>query len=146
MRLCPRHLRLYGRSAPERTMVDVDGRGIPVTAHSDPAHIDWAAYGADLVIEATGRFRTRDDAARHLKGGARRVLVSAPGRSVDVTIVPGVNDAAYDPRRHQIVSMASCTTNCVAPMVKHENVGVVRGFMTTVHAYRCVEMAARMAE
>ena len=117
--------------------IDVDGRGIPVTAHSDPAHIDWAAYGADLVIEATGRFRTRDDAARHLKGGARRVLISAPGKSVDVTIVPGVNDAAYDPGRHQIVSMASCTTNCVAPMVKvlHENFGVVRGFMTTVHAY-----------
>ncbi|MFI7033963.1 type I glyceraldehyde-3-phosphate dehydrogenase [Microbispora rosea] len=117
--------------------IDVDGRSIPVTAHSDPAHINWAAYGAELVIEATGRFRTRDDAARHLKGGARRVLISAPGRSVDVTIVPGVNDAAYDPRRHEIVSMASCTTNCVAPMVKvlHEHFGLVRGFMTTVHAY-----------
>ncbi|GIH96294.1 type I glyceraldehyde-3-phosphate dehydrogenase [Planobispora siamensis] len=117
--------------------IDVDGRSIPVTAHPDPAGIDWAAYGADLVVEATGRFRTRDQAAAHLKGGARRVLISAPGKSVDVSIVPGVNDDAYDPLRHEIVSLASCTTNCVAPMVKvlHENFGLVKGFMTTVHAY-----------
>ncbi|GAA2987206.1 type I glyceraldehyde-3-phosphate dehydrogenase [Streptosporangium longisporum] len=119
------------------TSIDVDGRDIPVTAHRDPADIDWAARGADLVIEATGRFRTRDQAAVHLKGGARRVLISAPGKNVDATIVPGVNDAAYDPARHEIVSLASCTTNCVAPMVKvlHERFGLVKGFMTTVHAY-----------
>ncbi|MFB9896006.1 type I glyceraldehyde-3-phosphate dehydrogenase [Planobispora takensis] len=117
--------------------IDVDGRSIPVTAHPDPAGIDWAAYGAALVIEATGRFRTREQAAAHLKGGARRVLISAPGKSVDVSIVPGVNDDAYDPIRHEIVSLASCTTNCVAPMVKvlHESFGLVKGFMTTVHAY-----------
>ncbi|MFC4530729.1 type I glyceraldehyde-3-phosphate dehydrogenase [Sphaerisporangium dianthi] len=117
--------------------IQVGGRVIPVTAHRDPAHIDWAAYGADLVIEATGRFRARDDAARHLKGGARKVLISAPGKNVDATIVPGVNDGVYDAARHEIVSLASCTTNCVAPMAKvlHENFGIVKGFMTTIHAY-----------
>ncbi|WP_440063443.1 type I glyceraldehyde-3-phosphate dehydrogenase [Streptosporangium sp. OZ121] len=110
---------------------------IAVTAHRDPADIDWAGYGVDLVIESTGRFRTRDDAARHLKAGASKVLISAPGKGVDATIVPGVNDAAYDPVRHQIVSLASCTTNCVAPMIKvlHEEFGIVKGFMTTIHAY-----------
>ncbi|WP_440103058.1 type I glyceraldehyde-3-phosphate dehydrogenase [Streptosporangium sp. H16] len=110
---------------------------IAVTAHRDPAGIDWAGYGVDLVIESTGRFRTRDDAARHLKAGASKVLISAPGKGVDATIVPGVNDAAYDPVRHQIVSLASCTTNCVAPMIKvlHEEFGIVKGFMTTIHAY-----------
>ncbi|GAA1694996.1 hypothetical protein GCM10009733_108320 [Nonomuraea maheshkhaliensis] len=91
----------------------------------------------ELVIEATGRFRTRDVLAAHLKAGARRVLLSAPGKGLDVTIVPGANDAAYDPDRHEIVSLASCTTNCVAPMVKvlDERFGLVRGFMTTIHAY-----------
>ncbi|GAA3560948.1 type I glyceraldehyde-3-phosphate dehydrogenase [Nonomuraea rosea] len=117
--------------------IEVDGGTIPVSAHSDPQSIDWGGYGVDLVIEATGRFRTRDDAARHLKAGARKVLITAPGKSVDVTIVPGVNDAAYDAVRHEIVSLASCTTNCVAPMIKvlHRNFGLVRGLMTTIHAY-----------
>ncbi|HEY9521826.1 MAG TPA: type I glyceraldehyde-3-phosphate dehydrogenase [Thermopolyspora sp.] len=119
------------------SFIDVDGRTIGITSHTDPADIDWSAYGADLVIEATGRFRTRDDAARHFKGGARKVLISAPGKSVDATIIPGVNDDAYDARVHDVVSMASCTTNCVAPMIKvlHDDFGVVKGFMTTVHAY-----------
>ncbi|MEO3863563.1 type I glyceraldehyde-3-phosphate dehydrogenase [Acrocarpospora sp. B8E8] len=115
----------------------VDGRRIPVTAYHDPSGIDWTAYGVDLVIEATGRFRSRADAEKHLKNGARTVLVSAPGKDMDVTLVPGVNDAAYRPGLHQIISMASCTTNCVAPMVKvlNETFGLVKGFMTTVHAY-----------
>lgn len=115
----------------------VDGTRIPVTGHHDPSGIDWYSYGADLVIEATGRFRTRADAELHLKNGARKVLVTAPGRGMDVTLVPGVNDQAYDPGLHQIISMASCTTNCVAPMVKvlHDTFGLVKGFMTTVHAY-----------
>nr|WP_155355370.1 type I glyceraldehyde-3-phosphate dehydrogenase [Acrocarpospora macrocephala] len=115
----------------------VDGRRIPVTAYHDPSGIDWTAYGVDLVIEATGRFRSRADAEKHLKNGARKVLVSAPGKDMDVTLVPGVNDAAYRPGLHQIISMASCTTNCVAPMVKvlNETFGLVKGFMTTVHAY-----------
>ncbi|GAA1684851.1 type I glyceraldehyde-3-phosphate dehydrogenase [Nonomuraea maheshkhaliensis] len=117
--------------------LEVGGRTIAVTAHRDPAEIDWAGHGVELVIDATGRFRTREALAAHLKAGARRVLLSAPGKGLDATIVPGVNDAAYDPDRHEIVSLASCTTNCVAPMVKvlHERFGLVRGFMTTIHAY-----------
>jgi glyceraldehyde 3-phosphate dehydrogenase len=113
--------------------------GIPITVLSerDPAAIDWASLGADVVVESTGKFRTRDAAALHLKGGARKVLISAPGKGVDLTVVFGVNDGAYDPQEHDIISNASCTTNCVAPMVKvlHDAFGVERGFMTTVHAY-----------
>jgi glyceraldehyde 3-phosphate dehydrogenase len=110
---------------------------IAVLAEHDPAAIDWAKFGADVVIESTGKFRTRDGAAQHLAGGARKVLISAPGKGVDLTIVLGVNDGDYDPRRHDVISNASCTTNCVAPMVKvlNDNFGVERGFMTTVHAY-----------
>ncbi len=117
--------------------IEVDGRRVPVTAHRDPADIDWAAHGADVVVEASGKFRTRDAAALHLKGGARKVIISAPGKGVDATIVPGVNDAAYDAARHEVISLASCTTNCVAPMIKvlHDGFGVVKGYMTTVHAY-----------
>ncbi|MEV0308272.1 type I glyceraldehyde-3-phosphate dehydrogenase [Nonomuraea fuscirosea] len=118
-------------------VLEVGGRIIPVTAYRDPAEIGWRAHDVELVIDATGRFRTREALAAHLKAGARRVLLSAPGKGLDATIVPGVNDAAYDPDRHEIVSLASCTTNCVAPMVKvlHERFGLVRGFMTTIHAY-----------
>ena len=117
--------------------IEIAGRRIPVTAHRDPAEIDWKGHGVELVVESTGRFRTREEAARHLAAGARKVIISAPGKGVDATIVPGVNDAVYDPARHQVVSLASCTTNCVAPMVKvlHREFGVVKGFMTTVHAY-----------
>jgi glyceraldehyde 3-phosphate dehydrogenase len=115
----------------------VDGKAIAVLSERDPAAIDWAAFGADVVVESTGKFRGRDGAAAHLKGGARKVLISAPGKGVDATIVLGVNDADYDPRLHDVISNASCTTNCVAPMVKvlHDAFGVERGFMTTVHAY-----------
>jgi glyceraldehyde 3-phosphate dehydrogenase len=110
---------------------------IAVLAERDPAAIDWAGLGADIVVEATGKFRSRDAAAAHLKGGARKVLISAPGKSVDLTVVLGVNEQAYDPRLHDVISNASCTTNCVAPMVKvlHDAFGVERGFMTTIHAY-----------
>ncbi|MFF0862017.1 type I glyceraldehyde-3-phosphate dehydrogenase [Nonomuraea sp. NPDC003560] len=117
--------------------LEVDGRTIAVSGRRDPAEIDWRAHDVELVIDATGRFRTRDALEGHLKAGARRVLLSAPGKGLDATIVPGVNDAAYDPARHEIVSLASCTTNCVAPMVKvlNDRFGLVRGFMTTIHAY-----------
>ena len=110
---------------------------VAVLSQRDPARIDWAALGADIVIESTGRFRTREAAAAHLKGGARKVLISAPGKDPDLTVVLGVNTADYDPQRHDVISNASCTTNCVAPMVKvlHDAFGVERGFMTTVHAY-----------
>jgi glyceraldehyde 3-phosphate dehydrogenase len=115
----------------------VGGAPIAVISERDPAGIDWAGLGADVVVESTGKFRTRDAAALHLKGGARKVLISAPGKGADLTVVLGVNDAAYDPQRHDVISNASCTTNCVAPMVKvlHAAFGVERGFMTTVHAY-----------
>ncbi len=110
---------------------------IAVMSERDPSAIDWGKLGADVVIESTGKFRTRDGAALHLKGGARKVLISAPGKGVDLTVVLGVNDDDYDPQRHDVISNASCTTNCVAPMVKvlNEAFGVERGFMTTVHAY-----------
>ncbi len=107
--------------------ITVDGTPMAVLAERDPAKIDWGKLGADVVVESTGKFRTRDGAALHLKGGARKVLISAPGKGVDVTIVLGVNDGEYDPQRHDVISNASCTTNCVAPMVS--------GFMTTIHAY-----------
>ena len=117
--------------------ITAGGTAIAVLSEPDPAAIDWAKLGADVVIESTGKFRTRDGAALHLKGGARKVLISAPGKDADLTVVLGVNDADYDPARHDVISNASCTTNCVAPMVKvlNDTFGVERGFMTTVHAY-----------
>ncbi len=114
------------------------GTPIAVLSERDPAAIDWRKLGADVVIESTGKFRTREGAELHLKGGARKVLISAPGgKGIDLTLVLGVNDDAYDPQRHDVISNASCTTNCVAPMVKvlNDAFGVERGFMTTVHAY-----------
>ena len=115
----------------------IDGRKIAVSAVREPSELDWAAYGVEVVIESTGKFRTREAAAVHLTGGAQRVIISAPGKGVDATIVLGVNDDTYDPANHRVISYASCTTNCVAPMVKvlHDAFGIQRGFMTTVHAY-----------
>ncbi len=131
----------YGRY-PGTVVVDgdalvVDGVRIRTTAERDPARLDWTAVGADVVIESTGRFRTRDDAALHLKAGARKVVLSAPGKGVDATLVLGVNAGDYDPDRHDVISNASCTTNCVAPMVKvlHEAFGLRQGYLTTVHGY-----------
>src|SRR5437763_13944745 len=117
--------------------MSIDGVPIAVLSERDPSAIDWGKLGADIVIESTGKFRTRDGAALHLKGGARKVLISAPGKGVDLTVVLGVNDSDYDPKRHDVISNASCTTNCVAPMVKvlNDAFGVERGFMTTIHAY-----------
>ena len=115
----------------------VGGTPIPILAERNPGEINWGEFGADLVIEATGRFRARDDAALHLKGGARKVLLSAPGKGADKTIVVGVNDSEYDPSEHDVISNASCTTNCVAPMAKvlNDSFGLVHGLMTTIHAY-----------
>ncbi|WP_316781326.1 type I glyceraldehyde-3-phosphate dehydrogenase [Streptomyces sasae] len=117
--------------------ITVDGRRIAVTSERDPAALHWSDYGAGIVVESTGRFRDRDSAALHLKAGAHTVLLSAPGKNVDATIVMGVNDASYDRHQHRIVSAASCTTNCVAPMVKvlDEAFGIERGVMTTIHGY-----------
>ena len=128
----------FGRSVDyTEDSIVVDGGPMAVLSHRDPAGIDWAGLGVDVVIESTGKFRTRDQAALHLKGGARKVLISAPGKGPDLTMVLGVNDEAYDPARHDVISNASCTTNCVAPMAKvlNDSFGIVRGFMTTIHAY-----------
>ena len=115
----------------------IDGTPIAVLSERDPANIDWGKLGADVVIESTGKFRSREGAALHLKGGARKVLISAPGKGADLTVVLGVNSDAYDPERHDVISNASCTTNCVAPMAKvlNDAFGVVQGYMTTIHAY-----------
>ena len=131
----------YGRMGAAIThagdSISIDGKPIAVLSSRDPAAIDWGGLGADIVIESTGKFRGRDDAALHLKGGARKVLLSAPGKGADLTVVIGVNDADYDPRRHDVISNASCTTNCVAPMAKvlNDSFGLAQGFMTTIHAY-----------
>ena len=129
--------RYPGRVEVDGDQLVVDGRSIRATAERDPADLDWSAVGADIVVESTGRFRTREDAAGHLKAGARKVVLSAPGKGVDATIVLGVNADAYDPALHDVVSNASCTTNCFAPMVKvlHESFGLRKGFLTTVHGY-----------
>jgi glyceraldehyde 3-phosphate dehydrogenase len=123
--------------AVEGNALVVDGRPIAVTAEADPSKLDWSAHGVDIVIEATGRFRTREAAGAHLASGARKVLITAPGKDVDATIVMGVNDDDYQAERHHVVSNASCTTNCVAPMawVLHECFGVQAGQMTTIHSY-----------
>jgi glyceraldehyde 3-phosphate dehydrogenase len=115
----------------------VDGTAIAVLSCRDPAAIDWGELGVSVVIESTGKFRAREDAALHLKGGAHKVVISAPGKGADITVVVGVNDADYDPQRHDVISAASCTTNCVVPMAKvlHDTFGLVAGLMTTVHAY-----------
>jgi len=115
----------------------VDGDVVPVLNESDPGRLPWQSLGADVVLEATGRFRARADARRHLDAGAQKVVLSAPGKDPDATIVLGVNFDMYDPRTHSIVSNASCTTNCLAPVAKvlHEELGIERGVMTTIHAY-----------
>jgi len=115
----------------------VGWHSFPTFSERKPDALPWADLGVDLVIESTGKLRSRDDAALHLKAGAKRVLISAPGKGVDATLVPGVNAETYDPVRHQIVSAASCTTNCVAPLVKvlNDAFGIERGYLTTVHAY-----------
>jgi glyceraldehyde 3-phosphate dehydrogenase len=110
---------------------------VAVTAERDPARLPWKDLEVDVVIESTGKFRTREAAAAHLEAGASKVIISAPGKGVDATIVMGVNDAEYDPAKHHVISNASCTTNCVGPMIKvlHDAFGIEQGFMTTVHAY-----------
>ncbi len=116
----------------------VDGKEVKVLAERDPAALPWADLGADVVIESTGLFTKRDDAAKHLEAGAQKVIISAPATEPDVTVALGVNfDDAYDPEQHHIISNASCTTNCLAPVAKvlHETVGIERGLMTTIHAY-----------
>jgi glyceraldehyde 3-phosphate dehydrogenase len=124
--------------------VAVDGDGIrmgdhrfQVTAERDPANLPWGDLQVDVVLESTGIFTKRDDAAKHLAAGAKRVVITAPAKQPDLTLVLGVNDEKYDPARHKIISNASCTTNCLAPVAKvlNQEFGLKRGFMTTVHSY-----------
>ncbi|KXG74098.1 type I glyceraldehyde-3-phosphate dehydrogenase [Thermotalea metallivorans] len=115
----------------------IGDKEIPFTAYRDPAQIPWKELGVDIVIESTGKFTKREDCARHMEGGAKKVIISAPGKDEDITIVMGVNHGEYRPEEHHIVSNASCTTNCLAPVAKvlHENYRIMKGLMTTVHAY-----------
>ncbi len=115
----------------------VDSRPIKILALRDPKDIPWRSLGVDYVIESTGRFTNRDDAAKHLAAGAKRVIISAPSKDADVTLVLGVNEKVYDPKAHQVVSNASCTTNCLAPVAKVllERFGIKHGLMTTIHSY-----------
>jgi glyceraldehyde 3-phosphate dehydrogenase len=118
--------------------IRVDGTEIKVLSEKDPAALPWSELGAEVVIESTGLFTKRDDAAKHLEAGAKKVIISAPATDPDVTVALGVNfDEAYDPESHQIISNASCTTNCLAPVAKviHEQLGIEHGLMTTIHAY-----------
>ena len=115
----------------------VDGREIKVFAEKDPVALPWGKLGVEIAIESTGRFTDRANAAKHLTAGAKKVIISAPGKGEDLTIVMGVNEAAYDPANHHVISNASCTTNCLAPVAKVllENFGISKGLMTTIHSY-----------
>ena len=117
--------------------IKVDGRTIQVLKVKDPADIDWTSLGAEIVVESSGLFTKAEDARKHLKGTVRKVIITAPAKNEDVTIVLGVNESVYDPARHHIISNASCTTNCLAPVAKvlHENFKILKGSMTTIHAY-----------
>ena len=115
----------------------IDGHMVKVFSERDPGKIPWRDVGADIVVESTGIFTDAKKAAAHLDGGAKKVIISAPARNEDLTIVLGVNEGRYDPKAHKVVSNASCTTNCIAPVVKvlHESFGVTRGLMSTIHSY-----------
>ena len=121
----------------EADAIVVNGKKLKVFATKDPAEIDWSSLGAQVVVESTGRFTKAEDAGKHLRGTVKKVIISAPATGEDVTVVLGVNDGAYDAAKHKIVSNASCTTNCLAPVVKvlHEKFGIEKGSMTTIHSY-----------
>ena len=118
-------------------VISVRGKKIKIFAIKDPAEIDWSSLGAQMVIESTGKFTEAKDASKHLRGSVKKVVISAPAKNEDITVVLGVNDNMYDPAKHHIISNASCTTNCLAPVVKvlHEKFGIEKGSMTTIHSY-----------
>ncbi len=117
--------------------LQVDGRTLRVFKTKDPAQIDWPSLGAEIVVESTGLFTKAEDARKHLRGTVKKVIISAPGKGEDITLVLGVNDDKYDPAKHHVISNASCTTNCLAPAAKvvHENFRIKKGSMTTIHSY-----------
>jgi glyceraldehyde 3-phosphate dehydrogenase len=126
-----------GQVEASETGILVDGKELRVLAERDPAELPWSDLGADVVIESTGLFTDRDSASKHLDAGAKKVIISAPAKEPDVTVALGVNDDAYDPDQHHVISNASCTTNCLAPVARvlHDAIGIERGIMTTIHAY-----------
>ena len=126
-----------GKVSASEDGITVDGKKIKVLAERDPAKIPWREYGVDIVIESTGLFTQASKAAAHLQGGAKKVVISAPAKEEDISVILGVNHEQYDPTKHHIISNGSCTTNCIAPVIKvlHQNFGVVHGLMTTVHSY-----------
>src|SRR5438477_2652361 len=117
--------------------ITVDGKSIKVFKEKDPAKIDWPAFGATVVVESTGLFTNAEDAKKHLRGSGKKVIISAPAKGEDLTMCMGVNDKSYDPAKHNVISNASCTTNCLAPVAKvlHETFGIEGGLMTTIHSY-----------
>ena len=121
----------------EADAIVVNGKRIKIFAIKDPAEIDWPGVGAQVVVESTGRFTDAKDASKHLRGTVKKVVISAPGKNEDITIVLGVNDGSYDASKHNVISNASCTTNCLAPVAKvlHEKFGIEKGSMTTIHSY-----------
>ncbi len=131
------HGRFKGSVGFKEDALIVNGKEIKVFKEKDPAALPWKNLGIDVVVESTGFFTNREGAEKHLKAGARKVLISAPAKNPDITVVKGVNEHKYDKNAHNIISNASCTTNCLAPIVKvlHDNFGIVHGFMTTAHAY-----------
>jgi glyceraldehyde 3-phosphate dehydrogenase len=131
------HGRFPGKISATKAGIEVDGKTIQVTAEKDPANLPWTKLGVDVAVESTGLFTKRADAEKHLSAGARRVLISAPATDPDITIVMGVNDRDFDAGKHKIISTASCTTNCLAPVAKvlHDEFGIRYGLMTTIHSY-----------
>jgi len=128
---------LHARIEAKSDTISVDGDEFKVLSLRDPAQLPWKSLGVDVVFESTGLFTNRDDAAKHLTAGAKKVVITAPAKGPDITLVLGVNDEKYDPAKHQILSNASCTTNCLAPVAKiiHQRFGIKKGWMTTIHSY-----------
>ncbi|HKK19896.1 MAG TPA: type I glyceraldehyde-3-phosphate dehydrogenase [candidate division Zixibacteria bacterium] len=131
------HGRFPGEVSADGSDLVVNGKKIPITAEKDPTKLPWKALNVDIVLECTGRFRTKDECRKHLDAGARKVLISAPAKNHDGTFIPGINENLYDKNKHTVISIGSCTTNCLAPVAKVllDNFGIVKGFMTTIHSY-----------
>ncbi len=131
------HGRFDGEVSSDGNSLSVDGKKIPVSSERDPSKLDWDKLGAEVILECTGLFRTKQEASKHIQAGAKKVLISAPAKDHDGTFIPGINSDKYDRANHHVISIGSCTTNCLAPLVKVllENFGLVQGYMTTIHAY-----------
>lgn len=131
------HGKFPGDVAVDGNNLVVNGKAIPISAERDPANLPWKSLGAEVVLECTGLFRTKEAASKHIQAGAKKVLISAPAKGHDGTFIPGINADKYDKSKHDVISIGSCTTNCLAPVCKvlMDNFGIVQGFMTTIHSY-----------